>query len=96
VDTAQLSMARQIRLFSQAEMICAPHGAGLTNLLWCPPGCQVLELCASNFLNGVYEGLAECVGANYRYLIFEADQKFQTRISLKLVEKALEFWSLPA
>ena len=91
VDAEQLPMARQIRLFSQAEMICAPHGAGLTNLLWCQPGCKVLELCASTFLNGVYEGLAECVGANYRYLIFEADQKYQSRIDLKTVEKALEF-----
>jgi len=91
VDTEQLPMARQIRLFSQAEMICAPHGAGLTNLLWCQPGCKVLELCASTFLNGVYEGLAECVGANYRHLIFEADQKYQTRIDLETVRKALEF-----
>jgi capsular polysaccharide biosynthesis protein len=91
VDTAQLSMARQIRLFSQAEMICAPHGAGLTNLLWCQPGCRVLELCARTFLNGVYEGLAECVGANYRYLVFEAGQQFQSRMDLKTIEKALEF-----
>jgi capsular polysaccharide biosynthesis protein len=91
VDTEQLSMARQIQLFAQAEMICAPHGAGLTNLLWCRPGCQVLELCASTFLNGVYEGLAECAGANYRYLVFEGDQEHRSSVDIKAVEKALEF-----
>lgn len=91
VDTAQLSLAQQIRLFSQAEMICAPHGAGLTNLLWCQPGCKVLELCVSTFLNGVYEGLAECVGANYRYLVFEGDLVFRSRVDLGTLRKALEF-----
>jgi capsular polysaccharide biosynthesis protein len=91
VDTEQLSMARQIQLFAKAEMICAPHGAGLTNLLWCRPGCKVLELCASTFLNGVYEGLAECVGANYRYLVFEGDQEYRSCVDLHAMKKALEY-----
>jgi capsular polysaccharide biosynthesis protein len=91
VDTAQLTMARQIRLFSQAEFICAPHGAGLTNLLWCQPGCKVLELCTSPSLNGVYEGLAECVGAPYRYLVFPGDYADRSRVNLEMVKKALEF-----
>jgi capsular polysaccharide biosynthesis protein len=91
VDTAQLSLARQIRLFSEAEMICAPHGAGLTNLLWCRPGCRVLELCASTALNGVYEGLAECVRANYRYRVFPGDHADRSRVNLETVKKALEF-----
>jgi hypothetical protein len=91
IDTEQLPLAQQIALFSRAEMICAPHGAGLTNLLWSPPGCQVLELCASSFLNGVYEGLAECLGLRYRYLIFEGDNTYQSRVNLAEVERAMEF-----
>jgi hypothetical protein len=91
IDTEQLQLAQQIGLFSRAEMICAPHGAGLTNLLWCPPGCKVLELCASTFLNGVYEGLADWLGLRHRYLIFEGDNTFQSRIHLQEVERALEF-----
>jgi capsular polysaccharide biosynthesis protein len=91
VDTEQLTLARQIQLFSRAEMICAPHGAGLTNLLWCQPGCQVLELCASTWLNGVFEGLAQCVRANYRYVVFEGDAGYRSVVDLKVVAKALEF-----
>jgi capsular polysaccharide biosynthesis protein len=91
VDAEQLTLARQIRLFSQAEIICAPHGAGLTNLLWCQPGCKVLELCASTFLNGVFEGLAQCVGANYRYVVFKGDLGYGSAVDLKVVAKALEF-----
>jgi capsular polysaccharide biosynthesis protein len=91
VDTEQLPLARQIALFARAEMICAPHGAGLTNLLWCPPGCQVLELCASTFLNGVYEGLAEGLALRYRHLIFEGDNTYQSRVNLAEVARALDF-----
>jgi hypothetical protein len=91
IDTEQLPLAQQIRLFSRAEMICAPHGAGLTNLLWCPPGCKVLELCASTYLNGVYEGLSQCLGLSHRYLVFEGDNLFQSSINLAEVERALDF-----
>ena len=91
IDTEQMPLARQIQLFAQAEMICAPHGAGLTNLLWCRPGCKVLELFPSTFLNGVYEGLAECVGANYRFLVFAGDQEYRSCVDLQVMKKALEF-----
>jgi capsular polysaccharide biosynthesis protein len=91
IDTEELPLVQQIRLFSSAEMICAPHGAGLTNLLWCPPGCKVLELCASTYLNGVYEGLAESLALRYRYLIFEADNLYRSSVDLKELERALDF-----
>jgi capsular polysaccharide biosynthesis protein len=91
VDTEALSMAQQIRLFARAEMICAPHGAGLANLLWSSPGCKVLELCASTFLNGVYEGLAQSVAVRYRYLVFAGDNTYQSRVDLAEVERALDF-----
>ena len=36
-------MVDYIRLFSQAQLIVAPHGAGLSNLLFAPPDTVVLE-----------------------------------------------------
>lgn len=90
VDTEALTQARQIRLFSQAEMICAPHGAGLTNLLWCQPGCKVLELCPTTYLNGIFEDIAECVKADHRTLIVEADNAYRTTVDVKQIETALQ------
>ena len=31
-------IAEQIQLFQQAKLVLGPHGAGLTNLIWTPPG----------------------------------------------------------
>jgi capsular polysaccharide biosynthesis protein len=36
--------AEQIALFSQAEAVCGPHGAGLTNILYMPPSAAVIEV----------------------------------------------------
>jgi hypothetical protein len=38
------SPLQQIELFRDAEFVIAPHGAGLTNLLFCAPGTRVLEI----------------------------------------------------
>ncbi|GJL66242.1 MAG: hypothetical protein NPIRA05_12130 [Nitrospirales bacterium] len=40
----QLSFAEQVAVFQDAEVIVAPHGSGLANLVFCDPGTQVIEL----------------------------------------------------
>lgn len=39
-----LSFTEQMLLFSQAKHIVACHGAGLTNIVFCRPGTQIIEL----------------------------------------------------
>jgi capsular polysaccharide biosynthesis protein len=89
VDPEALTLAQQIQLYSQAEQICGIHGAGLTNLLWCQPSCRVLELCAANCLNGCYEGIAQAVGINYRYLVCPADRLFRATVDLDELKRAV-------
>ncbi len=43
-DPGRHSFAKQIKMFSEAEMVVGAHGAGLTNLLFAPERCRVLEL----------------------------------------------------
>lgn len=40
----RLSVAEQARLFNQASVVVAAHGAGLTNIVFCQPGTTVVEL----------------------------------------------------
>lgn len=44
VKLEEMSVVDQAKLFASAEIIIAPHGAGLTNLVFCSPGTKVIEL----------------------------------------------------
>jgi len=44
IDGSELSIREQAELFSRADVVVGPHGGGLTNLLFCRPGTQVVEL----------------------------------------------------
>jgi capsular polysaccharide biosynthesis protein len=89
VDTQGMHMAHQIQLFARAEHICALHGAGLTNLLWCEPGCRVLELVASTYMNGVYEGLSEALGLNYQFMLCPGDAEFKAHVDIGELRRRL-------
>lgn len=43
-DPSNLSLSQQVEAFSNAEIILGPHGAGLTNILFCNPGTKVIEI----------------------------------------------------
>jgi capsular polysaccharide biosynthesis protein len=59
------SVQDQIRLFRGAEAIVAPHGAGLTNLGFCRPGCLVIELLMDAYANWCFRHLAALMQLNY-------------------------------
>lgn len=42
--TEELSMTEKVNLFQQAECIIAPHGGGITNILFCDPGCKIVDI----------------------------------------------------
>ncbi len=39
----ELPIARQAALFRDAEIVAAPHGAGLAHIAWCKPGTKIIE-----------------------------------------------------
>ncbi len=66
-----LDLAAQAELFSRADMVVAPHGAGLTNLLFVPAGnCHVLELIGRNVPRGsvCYWSLCQARELDYTYV----------------------------
>lgn len=67
-----LTLSEQIRLFQSAEAIVAPHGAGLTNLLFAQPGVKLLELFSPHYIEPYYWVLSEYAGADYYCMVGEA------------------------
>jgi len=70
----ELSVAKQINLFFNAQVIISPHGGGLTNLTFAKPHTKVLELFSPNYIPPLYWVLANHVGLDYYYLIGEGDR----------------------
>ncbi|MES2937392.1 MAG: glycosyltransferase family 61 protein [Pseudomonadota bacterium] len=69
VHAETLSFAQQAALFAGAEAVVGPHGAGLSNLVFAPPGCRVLELFAPGCVNVCYWTLACQLDLPYAFLL---------------------------
>jgi capsular polysaccharide biosynthesis protein len=76
VETEGRSVAEQVRLFSQAEAIVAPHGAGQTNMLFSSDRCKNLELLEPQWASDghayVFWTLAETLDQSFSYLVAES------------------------
>lgn len=66
-----MSVVEQAQLFSQAKVIVAPHGAGLTNIVFCNPNTKVVEFFSPNYLHPGYWRLSNQVGLEYYSLLGE-------------------------
>jgi hypothetical protein len=60
-----LSIDETAALFSKASLIVAPHGAGLTNMLFSPKGTRIVEFMPMLDPNVCYWHLAELIGHPY-------------------------------
>jgi hypothetical protein len=63
------SMPDQIRLFRDADLIVANHGAGLANLIWSLQKPRVIELFSPIYLNDCYARLAQDRAREYQFMI---------------------------
>lgn len=59
----------QVSLFAGADVVVAPHGAGLSNLLFCSVGTKVVEFFSPNAVTFGYWGLSHIIGLEYYYLL---------------------------
>ena len=75
VDADVLGYEDQIRLFSEALVICGPHGAGLTNMLFrSSQECTIIELFPEDYISVHYYWLANEFGFKY-YAAYGSIQK---------------------
>ena len=69
VTLDEYSVREQAQLFANAEVIVAPHGAALTNLLFCQPKTTVLELFSPNYIRYYYWSICQYLKLNHYYAI---------------------------
>jgi capsular polysaccharide biosynthesis protein len=66
-----MTIAEQALLFSSAKVIVAPHGAGLSNLVFCSPETKVIEIFSPNYVNVCFWSLSNQMDLEYYYLLGE-------------------------
>jgi capsular polysaccharide biosynthesis protein len=71
LDPGELTVQQQIDTFHAAEVIVAPHGAGLTNVTFSQPSVRVLEMFPSTYVHRGLWAICQALGADYRYLVAE-------------------------
>ena len=73
VEDVARSIDEQIRLFKSASVIVSPHGAGLTNLLWCDPGTEVIECFGGGYVRPHYYYISKLLKLKYSYIVDNPD-----------------------
>jgi capsular polysaccharide biosynthesis protein len=71
----EMSIRDQARLFAQAEVIVAPNGSALANLVFSPSGPKVLELFSPNWLGAYSWEVSSLRGHEYFYLVGRASNE---------------------
>jgi capsular polysaccharide biosynthesis protein len=64
-----LSIEEQIKAVSSCKVIIAPHGAGLTNMVFAKRGCRIVELIPNKYMVPLFRQLAIDCGHYYSPLI---------------------------
>jgi tetratricopeptide (TPR) repeat protein len=90
-----LSVVEQITLFANAEVVIAPHGSGLTNILFCKPETTIIELFSPNYVYPCYWYLANLVELNYSYLIGEMPEGSSLHKLLHANPRTEDIWVNP-
>ena len=65
----QLTVAEQAKMFSVAEAIVAPHGAGLTNLVFCQAAAKVIEIFSPDYLRTDYWMVSQQLSLEHYYVV---------------------------
>jgi capsular polysaccharide biosynthesis protein len=72
VQLSTLSFIEKIQLFQSAKVIVSPHGAGLTNIVFCNPAAMVIELFSPTYVVPCFYIISQHLDLSYYGVIGEA------------------------
>jgi capsular polysaccharide biosynthesis protein len=87
-----LSVRRQAELFQNAEAIIAPHGAGLTNLIFCKDSILLLEILPHFPWNNshFFERISEIKGINRKPIFATTSEQLENNFNFILSQENLK------
>ena len=71
-----LNVIEQINLFNKTKVIIAPHGAGISNIVYCSNSFKLLEIFPENYFDSSFRILSQVLKCDYYYLIGKCLKNF--------------------
>lgn len=80
ISPGKLSLTEQIEAFRNARVVLSPHGAGLTNILFCRPNTTLIEIFPEGGVHGsAFLRIASQLNFNYYYVVGQKVENRQSR-----------------
>jgi len=94
-STEDMNFFAQVRLFSEANVVVAAHGAGLTNIIF-SPNLTVVELFSKDHVRPDYFQLSRALGFNYGCMVStsQTDSNGNYAVDIKALNKLLNKMAL--
>lgn len=73
------TFAEQVALFKEAQVVLAPHGAGLSNIVFCPPHAKIIEIFPTGIPCICFWAIANLLKLEYHYFRGEEENKQHLR-----------------
>ncbi len=77
VTLASMTVSEQISLFAGVDVIVAPHGAGLSNIVFCKPGTKIIELFSPKYVKPYYWCISNHIPLDYYLSIGKVDKRIE-------------------
>ena len=84
-----LTWAEQVAIFRAARVVVAPHGAGLSNLVFSEPGIHVIELTNGHHYNRCFEWISHVCGHSYIPISADDGRFGSARALVEQIENSL-------
>lgn len=84
-----MSFVDTVKLFSEAAIVVAPHGAGLANIVWSSEDIEVIEIGSHIEPNICYWHISELLGNRHKIIISEQDSEGRFTISPDVFANAI-------
>jgi tetratricopeptide (TPR) repeat protein/capsular polysaccharide biosynthesis protein len=79
VALESMSFLEQVALFANAKAIVAPHGSGLTNLIFCNSDTKVVEIFSPHYVRPYFWAIAQQLQLEHYYLLGEEFRSYPLR-----------------
>lgn len=69
VQLADFSFLEQVALMAATDVVIAPHGSGLTNILFCKPGAKIIEIFSPEMVALYFWKISDLCHLDYYYTV---------------------------